>query len=142
MERSGPSARYTVSGWAYRLLGESFPFGTLAVNLIGCFLLGAVVHIDQTTELIPAKFRQGVTIGMLGAFTTFSTFGYETLEQLQTGQWRSGLLNIAASVVVGLLAVWLGLTLARQLVRWCLSCSSTVSRKERMAMRVLDGEQV
>ena len=110
----GAVARYTVSGWTYRVLGESFPYGTLAVNLIGCFLLGAVVHINQTTELIPAQLRQGVTIGMLGAFTTFSTFGYESLERLQAGQWRIGLLNIAASVFLGLLAVWLGLTLGRQ----------------------------
>ncbi len=111
----GAVARYTVSGWVYRLLGESFPAGTLAVNLIGCFLLGAVVHINQNTELIPAHLRQGVQIGLLGAFTTFSTFGYETLECLQLGQWRVGLLNIAVSVLLGLGDVWLGLTLARGL---------------------------
>ena len=73
--------------------GESFPYGTLAVNLIGCFALGAIAHISQTTELIPVPLRQGITIGMLGAFTTFSTFGYDTLELLQGGQWRADLLN-------------------------------------------------
>ena len=111
---AGAVARYAISGWVHRLFGESFPFGTLAVNLTGCFLLGAVVHINQTTELIPAALRQGITIGLLGAFTTFSTFGYDTLELLQSGQWRIGFLNIAVSVVFGLIAVWLGITLSRE----------------------------
>ena len=110
---AGAVARYTVSGWAYRALGEEFPYGTLAVNLIGCFLLGAIVHVNQTTELIPFELRKGLTIGLLGAFTTFSTFGYETLQRLQTGQLWIGLLNIAANVVLGLLAVWIGVTIAR-----------------------------
>ncbi len=110
---AGAVARYGVSGWAYHLLGEEFPYGTLAVNLIGCFLLGAIVHVNQTTELIPVELRKGLTIGLLGAFTTFSTFGYETLERLQSGQIWIGLLNIAANVVIGLAAVWLGLGVAR-----------------------------
>lgn len=110
----GAVARYAVSGWVYRALGESFPYGTLAVNLIGCLALGAIAHISQTTELIPVPLRQGITIGMLGAFTTFSTFGYDTLELLQGGQWRAGLLNVAISLFCGLFAVWLGVTLARQ----------------------------
>ncbi len=111
----GAVARYTVSDWAHRALGESFPYGTLAVNLIGCLLLGVAAHICHTTELIPAHLRPGITIGMLGAFTTFSTFSYETLERLQSGQWEMGLLNIVANVAFGLLAVWLGMMLARQL---------------------------
>ena len=109
----GAVARYGVSGWVQNAMGQSFPYGTLAVNLIGCFLLGAVAHINLTTELIPKDLQQGITFGMLGAFTTFSTFGYDTLKLLQGGQWSWGLLNIAVSVVTGLLAVWLGLTLAR-----------------------------
>ena len=112
---AGAVARYSVTGWVYRVLGESFPFGTLAVNVIGCFLLGAVAHISQTTELIPVGLRDVIKIGLLGAFTTFSTFGYETLELMQIGQWQLGLLNIVVSLVFGLLAVWLGLTLAQQL---------------------------
>jgi len=112
---AGALARYALSGWVYRAFGESFPYGTLAVNLIGCFLLGFVIHVNQTTELIPVELRQGITMGMLGAFTTFSTFGYDTLELLQSGQWRIGCLNIAVSVVFGLAAVWLGMSLGRQL---------------------------
>ena len=112
----GTIARYAVSGWTYRWLGSSFPYGTLAVNLIGCFLIGLVAHVAQTTDLIPPHFRQAATIGVLGGFTTFSSFGYETLLQLQGGQWRNGLLNIGANVVIGLLAVWLGIVAGRQLV--------------------------
>ncbi|MFO7908182.1 MAG: CrcB family protein [Pirellulaceae bacterium] len=70
---AGAVARYSVSGWVYRLLGESVPYGTLAVNVLGGFLLGAVAHVNRTTELIPPHFRPVVTIGMLGGFTTFST---------------------------------------------------------------------
>jgi CrcB protein len=112
----GALGRYSVSGWTYRVLGESFPFGTLAVNLIGCFALGAIMHTGQNTELIAAHYRQGITVGMLGAFTTFSTFGYETLRQLENGQWLGGLANVAVNVLVGLLCVWLGIETARYFV--------------------------
>jgi CrcB protein len=111
---AGAVARYSVSGWVYRVCGESFPYGTLAVNLIGCFLLGAVAHITQNTELIRVNLRDPVRIGMLGAFTTFSTFGYDTLQLLELGRWWLGLLNVLLSVLVGIFAVWLGIALARQ----------------------------
>ena len=111
----GAVARYVVSGWAYHALGKGFPYGTLAVNLIGCFLLGAIVHVNQTTELIPFAFRNGLTIGMLGAFTTFSTFGYESLQRLQSGELGIGVVNIAVNVIFGLLAVWMGMTVARMM---------------------------
>jgi CrcB protein len=106
-------SRYLVSGWVYRACGESFPLGTLAVNLLGCFLLGAINHIGQNTELIAAHHRPALTIGLLGAFTTFSTFGYETFKQLESGQWFYGFLNVAANVLVGLLCVWAGIQLGR-----------------------------
>jgi CrcB protein len=112
----GAVGRYALSGWAYRGLGTAFPYGTLFVNLIGCFLLGIVFHVGQSTDLIPPHYRQALSIGTLGAFTTFSTFGLETLQQLQSGQWRHGLLNIALNVVVGLFAVWLGIQTGRQFV--------------------------
>jgi CrcB protein len=112
----GAVARYLVSGWVYRACGESFPVGTLAVNLIGCFLLGAIAHVGQHTELIAANYRQALTIGLLGAFTTFSTFGFETFKQLEAGQWFDGFLNIAVNVVVGLICVWGGIQTARYLV--------------------------
>ena len=112
----GAVSRYLVSGWVYRAFGESFPLGTLAVNLIGCFLLGAINHVGHHTELIAAHHRPALTIGLLGAFTTFSTFGYETFKQLEAGQWFFGFLNVAANVVIGLFCVWGGILTARYFV--------------------------
>jgi len=109
----GAIGRYLVSGWAYRVFGESFPFGTLTVNLIGCFLLGLVAYVGQTTEWISAPYRQGVSIGMLGALTTFSTFSYETLMQVQVGQWTAALTNIACNVLFGLACAWAGLVVGQ-----------------------------
>ncbi len=85
----GAVGRYSISGFVYRGLGESFPYGTLVVNLLGCFLLGLVIHIGQTTDWISPMYRQALTIGTLGALTTFSTFSYETLMQFEAGQWQS-----------------------------------------------------
>lgn len=111
----GAVSRYLVSGWVYQLCGQSFPYGTLAVNLIGCLVLGVVAQIGQTTNLIPEPARVAIAIGFLGALTTFSTFGYETLRQLEDGKLVPALANIAANVVLGVGAVWLGTVAARQL---------------------------
>ncbi len=113
---AGAVSRYVISGWVYRAFGESFPVGTLTVNLAGCFLLGACAHIGEHTELIAAHHRQALTIGFLGAFTTFSTFGYETFKQLESGQWLNALLNISANVLLGLMLVWAGIHTARYFV--------------------------
>lgn len=112
---AGAVARYGVSYWVMQATGSSFPYGTLAVNLIGCLLLGFVAHVGQNTELIHPWLQAGVTIGTLGAFTTFSTFSYETIRQLEEGQWRDGFVNVAASLACGLFAVWLGIRLAQQI---------------------------
>jgi CrcB protein len=105
-----------ISGWVYRACGESFPMGTLTVNLAGCFLLGAFAHIGEHTELIASHHRQALTIGFLGAFTTFSTFGYETFKQLESGQSSNAALNVAANVLLGLFLVWGGIQTARYFV--------------------------
>lgn len=112
----GAVGRYLVSGWTYRAMGESFPFGTLAVNLIGCFLLGLIAQIGQTTEWISAPYRQGIAVGMLGALTTFSTFSYETLLQVQTGQWHAALANIASNVLFGITFAWAGIVAGQKIV--------------------------
>lgn len=109
----GAVGRYTLSGWVLGLCGEKFPYGTLAVNLIGCFLVGLVVQVSQTTTLISEEMRKAIVIGFLGALTTFSTFGLETLRLLEQSQWTKALGNVAVSVIVGLAAVWVGITLAR-----------------------------
>ena len=115
----GAICRYSVGIWMDRNLGaafqaragETFPWGTLGVNVTGCFLLGALVFIGP--EFMPPAYRNGVQIGLLGAFTTFSTFGYETLIQFQNGQWREGLANVGANVLLGLIAVWGGMVVGR-----------------------------
>jgi CrcB protein len=112
----GAVSRYAVSGWAHDLLGTAFPYGTLVVNVAGCFLLGLIAHVGQTTVYISEPARIAATIGFLGGLTTFSTFGYETFRQLEDGQWVYAVGNMAANLFVGLLAVWAGLAAARIVV--------------------------
>ena len=110
----GTGARYLIATTAPRLLGTSFPFGTLAVNLIGSFCLGAIMHAGLTTTLIPATLRVVLSTGVMGGFTTYSTFNYETLELMRQGAVGLAGLNVATTVVLCLLGGALGATLARK----------------------------
>ncbi len=124
---AGALARYGVGLAAARLLGKGFPWGTLLVNVLGCFVMGIVMEIlldleAHTAEAITpaiklqmALWRQGVAIGFLGALTTFSSFGADTIRELDLkgGQPTIALANIAANVVLSLAAVWLGMALMR-----------------------------
>ena len=109
----GALARYLVSGWILRLTGPSFPAGTLAVNAVGSLLLGLVMHVAMTTEAIPPDLRIALSIGLLGGFTTYSTFNYETLQLAQQGAWGLATFNVVATVVLCLLAGIAGLALGR-----------------------------
>jgi len=111
----GSISRYLVSGWAYRLFGEQFPYGTIVVNIIGCFALGMTMEMSLVTDLLPRTLRFAVTIGFLGAFTTFSTFGYETHQYMENGAWWLAFLNVAGNVVFGIVAVWAGLAMGRSI---------------------------
>ena len=111
----GAVLRYWISGWVYQLTGTDFPYGTLVVNLIGAFLLGIFMAVALQANISTAM-RHLVAIGMLGAFTTFSTFSYETLQLLQHGELWRGLLNIGVSIIAGLIAVWLGMLMGRFMV--------------------------
>ena len=103
----GAVARYGLSGWIQDRAGF-FPWGTLAVNVLGSFLLGfAVRYLEATT--MPAEWRQAATIGLLGAFTTFSTFSYEAVAMARDGDWTGAGAYILASVGLGLAAVVVGL---------------------------------
>jgi CrcB protein len=108
----GTVSRYALGGVAHRLFGAALPYGTLAVNVLGCFLLGLVVRVGMISDLISPGVRTVVAIGFLGAFTTFSTFGYETFRYMEDGAWRLALTNVFANLVLGLAAVWLGFVLA------------------------------
>ena len=109
----GAVARYFASGWAHLLLGRHFAWGTLLVNLVGCFLLGLLAHVAEETRLLHPAARAGLAVGFLGAFTTYSTFGLETFRYLEANNFAAAGTNVAANLVLGLAAVWAGLTLAR-----------------------------
>ncbi len=108
----GAISRYALSGWVAQWFGVGFAYGTLVVNLAGCFLLGLVAHLGLTTVMSETT-RTVLGIGFLGAFTTFSTFGYETVRYLEDGARLLAFANVAANVLLGLVAVWAGLALAR-----------------------------
>ena len=109
----GAVSRYGLSLLTYNLFGSGFPYGTLVVNIIGCFLIGFVMQINLTTEAISDTWRLAITTGFLGALTTFSTFSYETIQQVSQGSWLPAAGNIAANVVLGLMATFGGLAIAR-----------------------------
>jgi CrcB protein len=107
----GAVLRYVLSGWVQHLGGTRFPWGTLAVNVVGSFALGLLMAgLLEHTVTGPAT-RSFWTIGVLGAFTTFSTFSYETLALLTIGDWSAGIANVAANLGLGLVAALLGLRL-------------------------------
>ena len=112
---TGAVLRYAASLGVYNLLGRGFPWGTLFVNVAGSFLMGilSVLFIDRL-ELGP-EVRAAVLVGLLGAFTTFSTFSIETLNLLEQGDVFKAVLNMGVSLVLCVLAVWLGVSLGRQI---------------------------
>lgn len=110
---AGTVLRYGLSGWTARRFGETFPLGTLVVNLAGCFLAGLLFYLMFDRYLVNQTIRTVVIIGLLGGFTTFSSFGLQTFTLLRDGEIGLALLNIAASNLGGLLMVWFGYSLAR-----------------------------
>lgn len=113
---AGTGARYLLSTWIAQAAGGGFPVGTLAVNLIGSFLLGLVMHVAIATDLLPPALRLALATGVLGGFTTYSSFNYETLRLMEGGAWPLAALNVAATVAGCLVAGLLGLALGRWLV--------------------------
>lgn len=111
----GSGARYLLSTWVARVAPSAFPAGTLAVNAAGSFLIALVMHVGLSTEAIPPMWRLGLTTGVMGGFTTYSTFNYETTELLREGATTLALANLAATLVVCLVAGFLGLALGKWL---------------------------
>jgi CrcB protein len=111
----GANARYWMGVWAGSRFGADFPYGTFLVNITGCFLIGLFFGFGETRFTISGEQRLFFVVGFLGSYTTFSSFGYESINLLRSGNlWLAGL-NIMLTLVFGLPAVVLGLQVARWL---------------------------
>jgi CrcB protein len=104
----GSALRFAVQGWIHRLAGGSFPAGTLVVNVLGCLLVGLLSAMFAGPVFVRPEYRFGLLAGLLGGFTTFSTFGLETFNLTNAGQYRLAAANVLLSCGLGLAAVWGG----------------------------------
>ncbi|MGI9229609.1 MAG: fluoride efflux transporter CrcB [Gammaproteobacteria bacterium] len=111
---TGAVLRFCLSDWLALILGRNFPYGTLAANIIGSFLIG-VLFVCLHKWDAPVYWRLGLMVGLLGGFTTFSAFSIETVMLIEAGKYIKALINVLASVSVCLAACWAGLLTARQL---------------------------
>ena len=109
----GAAARYWLSGLVYQRLGSEFPSGTLLVNVIGCLLIGFLMSLFEERFVLYPSLRIFLTIGILGGFTTFSSFSFETMALLRDGEVLYASANILLSVVMCLGGTWVGLTLGK-----------------------------
>jgi CrcB protein len=106
-------ARYLAGGYVQQTAKSiDFPYGTLAVNVIGCFIIGFLSQLAETRGVFTNQSRLLVFTGFLGGFTTFSSFGNETINLARDGQMMNALANVGANLILGLLAVWLGRTVS------------------------------
>ncbi len=112
---AGCMSRYLISSGLNAWLGKAFPYGTLAVNVIGSFIIGIIFELALRGSVISPTLRLALTTGFLGGLTTFSTFSFETVELFLNGKYLTGTLNILISLVVCFLSTYLGIWLVRQL---------------------------
>ncbi len=111
----GAVLRYLASNGVYAMLGRGFPYGTLFVNVLGSLLIGVLSIVMLERMDLSPDWRAAMLVGVLGSFTTFSTFSLETLNLMQQGQIMTASLNMVLSVAVCMVAVWFGVVLGRQL---------------------------
>jgi CrcB protein len=111
----GTVARYTLAGFVYQVLGSDFPYGTLVVNLVGCFLIGLFSTLAEVKFLLDSNMRVLLMIGFCGAFTTFSTFMLETGNLIRDGETMRAFANVLLSLVVGFLVFRIGIFLGEVL---------------------------
>jgi fluoride exporter len=111
----GTLSRYLIGVWAGRALGTAFPYGTLVVNVLGCFLFALVSHLALNTSLISPTMRLTLTTGFMGGLTTYSSFNYETTSLFRERAWASGLANVGVTLFTCFAAGLLGLALARRI---------------------------
>lgn len=111
----GSALRYLVAGWGQKLFNGSFPAGTMIVNVVGCFLIGLLAVALADPVRVRPELRMALLVGVLGGFTTFSTFGYESFTLMGDRQFALAGMNIVASVTLGLAAVWIGARLGQRI---------------------------
>jgi fluoride exporter len=110
----GTLARYGLQGVVQIKMGSTFPYGTLLINLTGCFLLGLIGQLTLNRVIISPEWRMAIAIGFFGGYTTFSSFGWETAKMLEAGEWLWASSYVAASVVLVLLLSVAGIRLANR----------------------------
>lgn len=110
----GSGLRYGLGGLVHRYFSAAFPWGTMAVNLLGCFCFGVIWALAEGRWTISPDVRAVVLIGFLGGFTTFSSFAFETTQFLRDGQWLYAGLNVAVQNVLGILLLYAGLVVGKR----------------------------
>jgi len=110
----GTLARYGLQGLVQVRTGGTFPYGTLLINLLGCFFLGWIGQFTLNRMVISPDLRMAIAVGFFGGFTTFSSFGWETAKMIETGEWLRASTYVAASVFLGLLLSVVGIRLANR----------------------------
>jgi len=108
----GTLARYGLQGLVQVKMGSTFPYGTLAINLTGCFFLGLIGQFTLNRMVISPELRMAIAVGFFGGYTTFSSFGWETAKMLEAGEWLWATAYVASSVVLGLFLTVAGIRLA------------------------------
>jgi CrcB protein len=109
----GAIARYLLGGVVQRLMPGFFPYGTFVVNLVGCLVFGLVIGLAESRVALGPLGRAFILIGVLGGFTTFSSFTFETFELIRGGQMSQALANVAGQVILGFIGLWAGFGLGR-----------------------------
>ena len=109
----GANARYLVSVWAANRWGTGFPYGTAIVNILGSFIIALFLTLSLEKLAISTEWRLLFAVGFLGSFTTFSTFAYEIVILVSQGRWSIALLNMLGELFLGIVAVALGIAVAR-----------------------------
>jgi fluoride exporter len=110
----GTLTRYGLQGFVQIKMGSTFPYGTLLINLTGCFLLGLVGQLTLNRIIVPPEWRVAIAVGFFGGYTTFSSFGWETAKMFEDGEWLRATTYVGASVIFGLLLSVAGIRLANR----------------------------
>jgi CrcB protein len=112
----GTLARYGLQGLVQIRAGGTFPYGTLLVNLTGCFFLGLIAQFTLNRVVISPDWRIAIAVGFFGGYTTFSSFGWETAKMMEEGQWMRASAYVGASVIAGLFLSVAGIRLANKIL--------------------------